>query len=123
MEERRWRRTIRISAVAAVPRSRPAPYTRYTTCRLSTTTIGSATAIPRLCLPEVEEPEDDRRHRPAGPQPPQATLSDHWVAELAESDVVVVVREMRVQGALVSVERCRPWLAISLTRQDRVPDQ
>src|SRR5215831_16716026 len=80
MDGRRWRLTMRSSAVAAVPRSAPDPYTRYTTCRLSTTTIGSATAVPRLGLPEEEVPDDDRHHGPAHRESPEGRLADHRVA-------------------------------------------
>src|SRR5215472_8124537 len=70
---------MRSSAVAAVPRSAPEPYTRYTTCRSSTTTIGSATAIPRLGPPEEEEAADHRRHGPAHRVHPQGRDADHRV--------------------------------------------
>src|SRR5215467_13471505 len=123
IEARRCRRTSRISAVAAVPRSRPAPYTRYTTCRLSTTTIGSATAVPRLGLPENEEPGHDRHDRPAAPKPPQSGLADDGVAELAVGQVPGDVREVRVERAQVRVVGRGTWLAQSLRREDRVSDQ
>src|SRR5258708_6378988 len=97
IEARRWRRTIRIRAVAAVPR--PPPYTRYTTCRLSTTTMGSATPVPRLCPPEVEESDNERNERPASPQPPQARLAHDGMAVLAEGHVLVPIGEARVQRA------------------------
>ena len=45
------RRITRMSAVAAVPLLPPAPKTRYTMCRSSTTTMGSATTIPRFRVP------------------------------------------------------------------------
>src|SRR5215468_4441926 len=80
IDGRCWRLTMRSSAVAAVPLSAPDPYTRYTTCRLSTTTIGSATAVPRLGLPEEEEPDDDRYHGPAHRESPESLLADNWVA-------------------------------------------
>src|SRR5215831_5840930 len=86
IEGRRWRLTMRSSAVAAVPLSAPDPYTRYTTCRPSTTTIGSATAVPRLGLPEQEEPGDDRHHGPADRVPPQRRRADHRVAVRAVVD-------------------------------------
>src|SRR5215470_4317282 len=86
IEGRRWRLTMRSSAVAAVPLSAPDPYTRYTTCRSSTTTIGSATAVPRLGLPEEEEAGDDRHHGPRGRVPPQGRRADHRVAVGAEVD-------------------------------------
>src|SRR6516225_2304370 len=89
IDGRRCRFTIRSRAVAAVPLSAPDPYTRYTTCRLSTTTIGSATAIPRLGPPEEEEPGDDRHHGPGDRVPPQRLRADHWVAVRAVVDDLV----------------------------------
>src|SRR5215475_14546147 len=86
IDGRRWRFTRRSSAVAAVPLSTPDPYTRYTTCRLSTTTIGSATAVPRLGPPEEEEPGDDRHHGPARRVPPEGWSADHRVAVRAVVD-------------------------------------
>src|SRR6476646_1772550 len=80
IDGRCWRLTRRSSAVAAVPLSVPVPYTRYTTCRLSTTTIGSATAVSRLGLPEEEVSGDDGYHGPAGREPPQGRFADHRVA-------------------------------------------
>src|SRR5215467_2465845 len=91
IEGRRWRRTIRSSAVAAVPLSAPEPYTRYTTCRSSTTTIGSATAVPRLGPPEEEEPGDDRHHGPARRVPPEGRQADDRVAVGAEVDDLALI--------------------------------
>src|SRR5690242_3760242 len=98
MDGRRWRLTIRSSAVAAVPLSAPDPYTRYTTCRLSTTTIGSATAVPRLGLPEDEEPGDDRHHGPGDRVRPQGRRADHRVA------VGAVVDDLALEHARRDVE-------------------
>src|SRR6266704_4727113 len=86
IDGRRLRFTMRSSAVAAVPLSAPDPYTRYTTCRSSTTTIGSATAVPRLGPPKEEEPGDDRHHGPAGRVPPQRRHADDRAAVGAEVD-------------------------------------
>src|SRR5690348_11879205 len=80
IDGRRCRRTMRSSAVAAVPLSAPDPYTRYTTCRSSTTTIGSATAVPRLRPPEEEEAGDHRHHRPQHRVPPEGGLADDRMA-------------------------------------------
>src|SRR5262249_47989983 len=63
--------TMGSSAVAAVPLPAPDPYPRYPTCRSSTTTIGSAPAVPRLGPPEEEEPGDDRHHGPGHRVPPE----------------------------------------------------
>src|SRR5215469_14742828 len=76
IDGRRCRFTMRSSAVAAVPLSAPDPYTRYTTCRPSTTTIGSATAVPRLRAPEEEEAGDRRDHGPPDRVPPESGLAD-----------------------------------------------
>src|SRR5262245_43238896 len=65
IEPRVLRPRIRSRAVAAVPRSPPAPYTRYTMCRSSTTTMGSATGVPRLRSPEEEEAHYHGEHCPA----------------------------------------------------------
>src|SRR5580700_4653314 len=73
------RRIMRSSAVAAVPLSAPEPYTRYTTCRSSTTTIGSATAIPRLGPPEEVEAGDRKQHRPGHRVHPQDRNADRRV--------------------------------------------
>src|SRR5215469_4903241 len=91
MEPRVLRPRIRSSAVAAVPRSPPAPNTRYTMWRSSTTTIGSASAIFRLRPPEEEEPECQREYRPAY----------GVVPEVMRVGVVVTVRAVQ-QGL-----RCR----------------
>src|SRR6516225_8672834 len=80
IDGRRWRLIMRSNAVAAVPRSAPLPYTRYTMCRSSTTTIGSATAIPRLGPPEEHEADHHRQHRPAHRVAPEGRLGDHRVA-------------------------------------------
>src|SRR5579859_6690049 len=90
IDGRRCRFTMRSSAVAAVPLSAPEPYTRYTTCRLSTTTIGSATAVPRLGLPEEEEPGDRRHQGPPGRIPPQGRHADHRAAVGAVVDDLVL---------------------------------
>src|SRR6266700_3115253 len=92
IDGRRCRLTMRSSAVAAVPLSAPEPYTRYTTCRPSTTTIGSATAVPRLRPPEEEEPGHRGQHRPAGRVPPQRRSADDRVAVGAVVDHLVVER-------------------------------
>src|SRR5215469_4357574 len=86
IEGRRWRLTMRSSAVAAVPLSAPDPYTRYTTCRSSTTTIGSATAVPGLGPPEEEESGDRRHHGPADRIPPERRHADDGVAVRAVVD-------------------------------------
>src|SRR6266566_2884788 len=86
IDGRRLRFTMRSSAVAAVPLSAPDPYTRYTTCRSTTTTIGSATAVPRLGPPEEEEPGDDRHHGPAGRVSPEGRHAHHRMAVRAEVD-------------------------------------
>src|SRR5579859_3540822 len=80
IDGRRCRFTRRSSAVAAVPLSAPEPYTRYTTCRSSTTTMGSATAVPRLGPPEEEEAADRGYHGPATPVQPEGRLADHRMA-------------------------------------------
>src|SRR5579871_3862788 len=80
IDGRRCRFTMRSSAVAAVPLSAPDPYTRYTTCRSSTTTIGSATAVPRLGPPEEEEAGDRRHHGPPRRVPPEGGLRDDRMA-------------------------------------------
>src|SRR5690242_16171863 len=71
---------IRNKAVAAVPRSPPAPYTRYTTCRPSTTTVGSATAVIHLLAPEEPEPEQQRDNRPGRSDLPQMGRHERRVA-------------------------------------------
>src|SRR5215469_13617429 len=90
IEARRCRLTTRISEVAAVPLSPPAPYTRYTTCRSSTITVGSATAVPRFRLPEEQEPDHEGEHRPARTVQPELAAGDLGVA------VSAVVQEVRV---------------------------
>src|SRR5215831_10639876 len=97
IDGRRWRFTIRSSAVAAVPLSAPDPYTRYTTCRLSTTTIGSATAVPRLGPPEEEEAGDDRHHGPGDRVAPQRRHAHHRTA------IRAVVNELRRVDGLACV--------------------
>src|SRR6516165_2097756 len=91
IEGRCCRLTMRSSAVAAVPRSAPEPYTRYTTCRSSTTTIGSATAVPRLGPPEEHEPGHHGQQRPADRVTPEGGLADHRVAVGAVVDDLVLV--------------------------------
>src|SRR5215831_20293649 len=106
IEGRRWRLTMRSSAVAAVPLSAPDPYTRYTTCRSSTTTIGSATAVPRLGAVEEEEPGNRRHQCPAGPVQPQPGLADHGVAVGAVVDHLGLVGVLRdVEPGRVAVHR------------------
>src|SRR6266568_1464474 len=108
----RCRFTMRSSAVAAVPLSAPDPYTRYTTCRSSTTTIGSATAVPRLRPPEEEEAADHRHHGPHGRVPPQGLLGDDRLAVGAVVDDLVrehirrdvELRRVAVHRALQRVE-------------------
>src|SRR5215469_1378759 len=92
IDGRRRRLIMRSSAVAAVPLSAPEPYTRYTTCRSSTTTIGSATAVPRLGPPEEEEPGHGRDHGPADRVAPQRGLADDRVAVGAVVDHLAVER-------------------------------
>src|SRR5215467_15928623 len=112
IDGRRCRFTIRSSAVAAVPLSAPDPYTRYTTCRSSTTTIGSATAVPRLRPPEEEEAGDGRDHGPADRIPPQGLLGDDRLAIGAVVDDLVrehvggdvELRRVAVHRALQRVE-------------------
>src|SRR5215471_19740621 len=131
IDGRRWRLTMRSSAVAAVPLSAPDPYTRYTTCRLSTTTIGSATAVPRLGLPEEEEPGDDRHHGPAHREPPEGRLADHRVAigavvdDLAREHVRgnVELRGLTVHRATHGVVGVVAGHAGALVLEQGVPDQ
>src|ERR1700704_2138991 len=103
MDARRCRRTIRSRAVGAVPLSRPAPYTRYTTCRSSTITMGSATAVPRLRAPEQEEADDQRGHRPARPVQPQRGLGHGGMAVGAVIHEVLAAQVVVVQGAHAGV--------------------
>src|SRR5215813_2858980 len=131
IDGRRWRFTRRSNAVAAVPLSTPDPYTRYTTCRLSTTTIGSATAVPRLGPPEEEEPGDDRHHGPARRVPPQSRRADHRVAVGAEVDDLAledIRRDVELRG--VAVHRAPDRVvgvvaghADALVLEQGVPDQ
>src|SRR6516162_11427344 len=104
IDGRRCRFTMRSSAVAAVPLSAPDPYTRYTTCRSSTTTIGSATAVPRLGLPEEEEADDRRHHRPDGCVSPEGRHADDRVAVGTEVDDLALVhgrRDVELRGIAV----------------------
>src|SRR5258708_1975814 len=104
IDGRRWRLIMRSSAVAAVPLSAPEPYTRYTTCRSSTTTIGSATAIPRLRPPEEHEANHQRQQRPAHCVQPQGGLADYRVAVGAVVNDLVMEfrrRDMEFRGAAV----------------------
>src|SRR5215831_15323117 len=131
IDGRRWRLTMRSSAVAAVPLSAPDPYTRYTTCRSSTTTIGSATAVPRLGPPEEEEAGDDRHHGPGGRVPPQSRGADHWVAVRAVVDDLArehVRGNMELRGVAVHraphrVVRVVAGHAGALVLEQGVPDQ
>src|SRR5215468_4358882 len=131
IDGRRCRFTMRSSAVAAVPLSAPDPYTRYTTCRSSTTTIGSATAVPRLGPPEEEEPGDDRHHGPGHRVPPEGRLADHRVAVGAVVDDFVLEHARRdVELRRVAVHRA-PRRAVgvvaghadALVLEQGVPDQ
>src|SRR6516162_2867445 len=131
IDGRRWRLTIRSSAVAAVPLSMPDPYTRYTTCRLSTTTIGSATAVPRLGLPEEEVPDDDRHHGPGHREAPEDRLADHRVAVGAVVDDLAREHARRdVEPRGVAVHRA-PYRVVgvvaghagALVGEQGVPDQ
>src|SRR5487761_331791 len=97
IEGRRCLRSIRIRAVAAVPLSPPPPYTRYTTCRSSTTTIGSATAVLHLRPPEEHEPDRQHDDRPGRAGQPQAGLAGNRVAVGA----VEVVRRGWIQSGMV----------------------
>src|SRR5258708_37797284 len=108
-------------AVAAVPRSRPAPYTRYTTCRSSTTTMGSATAVPRFRLPEEDEADYQRDDSPAGAGKPHVGLAEDGMA--VGGVVEVPVGELRVHRAQPRVVRLRPRMAEALRGQYGVPDQ
>src|SRR3989442_1122801 len=88
---RRWRRSIRRKAVAAVPLSRGEPTRGETLCRSSTTTPGSADCSPpavgHLRPPEEEETDDDREQRPPDAKEPQAGVGD---------DEVTVIQQRRV---------------------------
>src|SRR5580693_4295207 len=95
IDGRRCRRAMRSSAVAAVPLSDPDPYTRYTTCRSSTTTIGSAAAILILRSPEDKEPRDYRQQRPADSPQPQAVVADDPVAVGTVGQVRVIQGDIR----------------------------
>src|SRR6516225_7640025 len=131
IDGRRCRLTMRSSAVAAVPRSEPDPYTRYTTCRSSTTTIGSDTAVPCLGPPEEEEPGDDRHHGPPDRVPPELGHADHWMAVGAVVDDLVCEHlrgDMELSGAAVHRAPQRVVGVIAghadpLVLQQRVPDQ
>src|SRR5258708_19960632 len=122
--------TMRSRAVAAVPLSAPEPYTRYTTCRPSTTTIGSATAVPRLGPPEEEEAGDRRDYCPHRRVPPQRGLADDRVAVGAVVDDLVLecglrdveLHRVAVHRALHRVERVVARHADPLARHQRVPD-
>src|SRR5215472_19169026 len=131
IDGRRCRFTMRSSAVAAVPLSAPDPYTRYTTCRSSTTTIGSATAIPRLGPPEEHEACHHRQQRPAHRVQPQGGLADYRVAVGAVvDDLALELRrgDMELRGAAVHRAPQRVVGVIArhadaLLRQQGVPDQ
>src|SRR5215469_4441467 len=131
IDGRRWRLTIRSSAVAAVPLSAPDPYTRYTTCRLSTTTIGSATAVPRLGPPEEEEPAHGRDHGPPDCVPPELGHADHRMTVGAVVDDLIrehVRGDVELSGAAVHRAPQRVVGVIAghadaLLLQQRVPDQ
>src|SRR5215469_4375236 len=112
---------MRMRAVAAVPRSRPAPYTRYTTCRSSTTTIGSATAVPRFRLPEEDKADHQGDDGPAGADKPQVRLGDDGMT--VSSVEQMLVREPHIQRALPGVVRLGPRLTDALGVQYGVPDQ
>src|SRR5712692_2775631 len=131
MDGRCCRLTMRSSAVAAVPLSAPDPYTRYTTCRSSTTTIGSATAVPRLGLPEEEEPGHGRHDGPPDGVPPESGHTDDRVAVGAVVDDLVrehVRLDVELRG--VAVHRA-PHRAVGvvtghadlLVLEQGVPDQ
>src|SRR5690349_10275521 len=130
IDGRRCRRTMRSSAVAAVPLSAPDPYTRYTTCRSSTTTIGSATAVPRLGPPEEEEARHGREHGASDRVPPEGLLGDDRLAVRAVVDDLVrehirravELRRIAVHRALLRVEGVVARHADPLAGQQGVPD-
>src|SRR3979411_2103680 len=103
MEGRRCLLIIRMCAGAAGPLSPPAPYTRYTTCRSSTITMGSATAVHRIRAPEVEEADDERQDRPADAVQPEACVAHEGHAMRAVIDVLG--RIFVVEGAEVAIVR------------------
>src|SRR5450631_3255887 len=121
MDGRRCLRMIRISAVAAVPLSPPAPYTRYTTCRSSTITMGLATAVPRFRAPDVEEPDDERQDRPAHGIQPEVGMAHEGRAVRAV--VEVPGRFVVVEGAQAVVVRRGARDAQPLRLEQRGPDQ
>src|SRR5579859_7787065 len=110
-EGRRCRRIIRIRAVAAVPLSPPPPYTRYTTCRSSTITIGSATAVLHLRPPEEDEPDDQGDDGPARPGQPQVRLADDCVA----------VGAVVLAGGGMRVEQVAPGRVVGFRAGDALP--
>src|SRR5579875_3396053 len=117
---------MRNSAVDAVPRP-PAPYTRYTTCRSSTITVGwaSATAVEHLLAPEVPEAEHQHDDRPSGAEQPQVAGDQRGMAVGAV--VRVPAREPAgVPGPGLApgrVERPGPERAGPLRGEQRVTDQ
>src|ERR1035438_2539236 len=121
MDGRCCLRMIRISAVAAVPLSPPAPYTRYTTCRSSTITMGLATAVPRFRAPEGEEPDDKRQDRPAHGIQPEIGMAHQGRAVRAV--VEVLGRFLVIEGAQAVVVRCGARDAQPLRLQQGGPDQ
>src|SRR5215469_13995805 len=131
IDGRRWRLIMRSSAVAAVPLSAPEPYTRYTTCRSSTTTIGSATAVPRLRPPEEHEANHHRQQRPAHRVQPQGGLADYRVAVGAVvDDLALELRRRDMEFRRAAVHRAPQRVvgvvarhADALLRQQGVPDQ
>src|ERR1700733_8453932 len=123
MDGRRWRRIIRSRALAAVPLSAPPPYTRYTTCRSSTTTMGrSATAVPRLRAPEVQEADHDRHDRPAHAVDPEGGDARE-VRMAVRAEGRNVSRYQVVELAVVRVVRLGPGHGVPVLLQQRVPDQ
>src|ERR1700722_14969428 len=123
MDGRRWRRIIRSRALAAVPLSALPPYTRYTTCRSSTTTMGrSATAVPRLRAPEEQEADHDRHDCPAhGVDPQGGDARQVRVAVRAEGRNVSGYEV--VELALGAVVRLGAGHGVPVLPQQRVADQ
>src|SRR5258708_3542258 len=123
MDGRRWRRIIRSRALAAVPLSAPPPYTRYTTCRSSTTTMGrSATAVPRLRAPEEQEAYDDRHDCPAHAVEPEGGDARE-VRVAVRTEGRNVSRYDVVELAVGGVVRLGAGHGVPVLPQQRVPDQ
>src|ERR1700732_729082 len=120
IDPRDLRPRIRSSAVDAVPRSPPAPYTRYTTCRSSTTTVGSATAVEHLLAPEEGEAAEQREYRPAGADLPQVAGDERCRAVTAVQRVTLAVSPGEAPSG---TDRPGAERAAPLHRQQRVPHQ